>query len=196
MGLFNFFKGGVDVDDIQSMLAEELDNQIRNLKVEIYDTRADLFGECDAMAIKEKAILLAGNVEGIDKVNAYHLKVPEFAPATLLDMNTTKPDEAVEVEVEATTAPVAEAETVIATPTEAVEVESVESPVETSEETEENNGIESQFYQIQSGDSLWKIAQHFYGDGNKYQALFEENREVIKDPDKVYPGQMIRVPKL
>lgn len=52
------------------------------------------------------------------------------------------------------------------------------------------------FYAVQSGDSLWKIAQAHYGNGNKWQALFEANREVIKDPDLIYPGQQIRVPTL
>ena len=54
----------------------------------------------------------------------------------------------------------------------------------------------SQFYTIQSGDSLSKIAKKYYGDAMKYTALFEANREVIKDPDKIYPGQQIRIPKL
>ena len=52
------------------------------------------------------------------------------------------------------------------------------------------------FYTVQSGDSLWKIASKHYGDGNKWNALFEANREVIKDPDLIYPGQQIRVPEL
>jgi len=54
----------------------------------------------------------------------------------------------------------------------------------------------TEFYTIQKGDSLWKIAKKYYGDGNKYPKLFEANREVIKDPDKIYPGQQIRIPKL
>ena len=52
------------------------------------------------------------------------------------------------------------------------------------------------FYAVVSGDSLWKIAQKHYGDGNKWNALFEANREVIKDPDLIYPGQQIRIPEL
>lgn len=55
---------------------------------------------------------------------------------------------------------------------------------------------ETEYYTIVSGDSLWKIAKKYYGNGNKYPVLFEENREVIKDPDKIYPGQKIRIPKL
>jgi nucleoid-associated protein YgaU len=54
--------------------------------------------------------------------------------------------------------------------------------------------IDVSYYEIQQGDSLWKIADKFYGDGSKYQAIFEENREVIKDPDKIFSGQKIRIP--
>jgi len=52
------------------------------------------------------------------------------------------------------------------------------------------------FYAVESGDSLWKIAQKHYGDGNEWNAHFEANREVIKDADLIYPGQQIRVPEL
>ena len=54
----------------------------------------------------------------------------------------------------------------------------------------------TEYYTIQSGDSLSKIAKKYYGDAMKYTALFEANREVVKHPDKIYPGQMIRIPKL
>ncbi|MEZ5476146.1 MAG: peptidoglycan-binding protein LysM [Thiolinea sp.] len=56
-------------------------------------------------------------------------------------------------------------------------------------------GAEDEFYIIQKGDSLWKIAEHAYGNGSKYKAIFEANREVIQDPDKIFPGQKIRIPK-
>jgi len=52
----------------------------------------------------------------------------------------------------------------------------------------------SEFYTIKSGDTLSAIAKHFYGDASKYQKLFAENREVIKDPDKIFVGQKIRIP--
>ncbi|MEM7083394.1 MAG: peptidoglycan-binding protein LysM [Pseudomonadota bacterium] len=54
---------------------------------------------------------------------------------------------------------------------------------------------EVEYYTIESGDSLSKIAKHFYGDPMKYKELFEANREVIEDPDKIFPGQKIRIPK-
>lgn len=52
------------------------------------------------------------------------------------------------------------------------------------------------FYTVKSGDYLSKIAKAQYGDANKWPALFKANREVIKDPDLIYPGQQIRVPNL
>lgn len=52
----------------------------------------------------------------------------------------------------------------------------------------------TQYYTIESGDTLSKIAKRFYGDPQKYKELFDANREVIQDPDKIYPGQKIRIP--
>lgn len=54
--------------------------------------------------------------------------------------------------------------------------------------------VNVQYYQILKGDSLWKIAKEFYGNGNDYPKIFEANKEVIKDPDLIFPGQQIRIP--
>lgn len=51
------------------------------------------------------------------------------------------------------------------------------------------------YYTIAKGDNLWAISKKFYGAGGKYTRIFEENREVIKDPDLIFPGQKIRIPK-
>ena len=51
-----------------------------------------------------------------------------------------------------------------------------------------------EYYVIESGDSLSKIAKQFYGNAMDYPKLFEANREVIKDADLIYPGQKIRIP--
>lgn len=53
-----------------------------------------------------------------------------------------------------------------------------------------------EFYEIQKGDSLSKIAKKYYGDPLKYHLLFEANKEVIKDPNLIYPGQKIRIPSV
>ncbi len=52
----------------------------------------------------------------------------------------------------------------------------------------------SRYYTIKSGDTLSKIAKEQYGDSGDYTKIFEANREVIGDPDKIYPGQQIRIP--
>jgi len=52
------------------------------------------------------------------------------------------------------------------------------------------------FYTIEEGDTLWKIAEKFYGDGAKYKHIVDANLEVIKNEDLIYPGQTIRIPNL
>ena len=55
---------------------------------------------------------------------------------------------------------------------------------------------ESQWHAVVSGDNLSKIARTFYGDANKYPLIFEANKPMLKHPDKIYPGQMLRIPPL
>ena len=143
MGLFSFiknigtdlFKGGDEAEEVKEMLTKEFGDRISELQTEFDDGTVTLAGSCDSCATREKAVLLAGNVNGVEKVN---------------DENFTAP------------------------------------PAE--EETE--------FYVIKRGDSLSKIAKQYYGDAMKYPVIFEANREVIKDPDLIYPGQTVRIPKI
>jgi nucleoid-associated protein YgaU len=51
-------------------------------------------------------------------------------------------------------------------------------------------------YVVVSGDSLSKIAKHEYGDAQKWTKIYEANRNLIKDPDLIYPGQELRIPKV
>jgi len=55
--------------------------------------------------------------------------------------------------------------------------------------------VAAEMYEVQSGDSLSKIAQKFYGDPMKYKELFEANQPMLKDPNKIFPGQTLRIPK-
>ncbi|HZV71449.1 MAG TPA: peptidoglycan-binding protein LysM [Saprospiraceae bacterium] len=55
---------------------------------------------------------------------------------------------------------------------------------------------EAIFYEVKSGDTLSKIAKHHYGDAMKYNSIFEANKPMLKDPDKIYPGQVLRIPQL
>jgi nucleoid-associated protein YgaU len=54
--------------------------------------------------------------------------------------------------------------------------------------------VKVEYYEIVSGDTLSGIAKKFYGKSSEYPRIFEANREVIKDADKIYPGQKIRIP--
>ncbi len=146
MGFFDFLvdKGkelfgmdGNEAEEIQNMLTTELGDRIIDLQVTFEDGAVNLSGNCDSLATKEKAILLAGNVQGVSQVNGDNLNTPP--------------------------------------------------------EKEEE---EAEFYTIVRGDSLSKIAKRYYGNAMKYPVIFEANREVIKDPDLIYPGQTIRIPKL
>ena len=138
MGIFNFVKGigkavgiGNEAEDIQADIQNKLSSQVDSLGVKFEDGTVTLGGYVDNQAAKEKAVLLAGNVKGVEKVD---------------DRLTIRPQEPV-------------------------------------------------FYTIESGDSLSKIAKEQYGDAMKWKALFEANREVVEDPDKIYPGQRIRIPQ-
>lgn len=52
----------------------------------------------------------------------------------------------------------------------------------------------TQTYVVQKGDTLSKIADQYYGDARLYTQIFEANRDVLKDPDKIKPGQKLRIP--
>jgi len=57
---------------------------------------------------------------------------------------------------------------------------------------------ESRFYTVVAGDTLWAISEREYGKGHgdKYNVIFEANRPMLTHPDKIYPGQVLRVPPL
>lgn len=55
---------------------------------------------------------------------------------------------------------------------------------------------EATFYTVQKGDSLSQIAKEHYGDAMKYPVIFEANKPMLADPDKIYPGQVLRIPAL
>jgi nucleoid-associated protein YgaU len=55
---------------------------------------------------------------------------------------------------------------------------------------------ESRWHTVVSGDNLSKIAKAYYGDPNKYPLIFEANRPMLSNPDKIYPGQLLRIPPL
>jgi nucleoid-associated protein YgaU len=142
MGLLSFAKGiGNKLFNNEAEASEKLTSYIEednpgvdDLQVSVDNGVVSLSGEAKNAEALEKAVLMAGNVNGVSEVNYDNV-----------------------------TAPAA---------TEKVE-----------------------YYEIVSGDTLSGVAKKFYGDGSKYMRIFEANKEVIKDPDKIYVGQKIRIPK-
>lgn len=54
----------------------------------------------------------------------------------------------------------------------------------------------ARFHTVERGDTLWAISKKAYGNGAKYMTIFEANRPMLKDPDRIYPGQVLRIPEL
>ena len=141
MGLFDFAKDlgkklfGGDDDPAEKIKGsiDAANPGVDGLDVKFEDGVVHLSGKADSAAALEKAVLMAGNVQGVTEVKIDGMQAPEPAP-------------------------------------------------------------EVEYYTIVSGDSLSKIAKQYYGNAMDYPKLFEANREVIKDPDLIYPGQKIRIP--
>ena len=146
MGLLDFVKDvGHNLFTSDEEAAEKIKKHIEtnnpgieNLEVGYEDGSATLKGRADSYVAVEKAILMAGNIKGVENVND-------------------------ELEITIST-----------------------------QESEEPEQVE--YYIIQKGDTLSLIAKRYYGDAMAYPRIFEANREVIQDPDKIFPGQKIRIP--
>ena len=142
MGMFDFAKNigkklFGDKDDPAEKIKQHIEEDnpgIEGLEVSYDDGKVVIAGNAESADALEKAILMAGNVEGISEVDT---------------SGVTAPEQTVTVE----------------------------------------------FYTIVSGDTLSAIAKRFYGKSSEYPRIFEANREVIKDPDLIYPGQVIRIPQ-
>jgi nucleoid-associated protein YgaU len=147
MGLFEFvgnigkklFGSSESKDEAAAKIRAEIESAalgIKQLQVSYQDGICSLAGECPSAEAMQKAVLLAGNVHGVSRVDVASLRVPPPTP--------------------------------------------VEEKVE--------------YYVIEKGDTLSKIAKRYYGDANKYPVIFTANREVIRDPNLIFPGQKIRIP--
>lgn len=147
MGLFDFAKDvGRQLFDTDAEAADNIKEHleirtsgISNIEVEYDDGVVTICGDCINQATKDNAVLMVGNIKGVEKVIADDLRVPPPA-------KEEKPEE------------------------------------------------KAEFYEIVSGDTLGKIAERYYGKASDYMRIFEANREIIEDPDRIYPGQKIRIP--
>jgi len=200
MGVMNFLKDvgasifgikGDEAKDIKNMLERELGSRIKHLQVEFQNGQVRLFGTCDSQATKEKAILLAGNIKGVEKVNGESLTAPppeEIIEYYKIQTGDTLSKIAKQFYGDAGKYPIIfEAnKEVIKDPNLIYPGQMIRLPKMSGDE---------QVYTVQPGDTLSKIAQQFYGAANKYNVIFEANRDVLKDPNIIQPGQKLRIPK-
>ena len=145
-----------------------------NVTVEVDGDTAALTGSVPSTTAREKAVLIAGNIDGIGKVDD---RLTVTGTAAKPDFSNVSGGVA---------------------STEAIAVAggggggggtgAVQAPAG-------DPGWESKTYTVKSGDSLSKIAKEFYGEASKYNQIFEANQPMLKDPDKIYPGQVLRIPK-
>ncbi|CAM1351094.1 MULTISPECIES: peptidoglycan-binding protein LysM [Tenacibaculum] len=75
-------------------------------------------------------------------------------------------------------------------------IASVEDNMTVAEVEEIKEEDMAQFHTVVSGDTLGKIAKTFYGNAMKYPVIFEANKPMLSHPDKIYPGQVLRIPPL
>jgi nucleoid-associated protein YgaU len=52
----------------------------------------------------------------------------------------------------------------------------------------------TQWHEVKKGETLWKIAEQYYGDGNLYRKIFDANTDTLKDPNLIKIGQKLRIP--
>ncbi|MDR6264600.1 MULTISPECIES: peptidoglycan-binding protein LysM [Rhodobacterales] len=55
-------------------------------------------------------------------------------------------------------------------------------------------GTDPVFHTVEKGDTLWAVSKKALGDGNRYNEIFEANKPMLSHPDKIYPGQVLRIP--
>ena len=142
--------------------------------VEVDGDTVVLSGRVPSQAAREKAVLIAGNVDGIDKVDDRLTVTAAWGAGASLG---STPD------FSNVSGGVASTERGVGA---GASTGGLGSPG--------GEGGASQFYTVKSGDTLSKIAKEFYGEAGKYKQIFEANKPMLKDPDKIYPGQMLRIP--
>lgn len=67
--------------------------------------------------------------------------------------------------------------------------------VEGVAEVEDDETADAVFHTVEEGDNLSAVAKKTLGDANRYHEIFEANKPMLTDPDKIYPGQVLRIPQ-
>jgi len=168
MGLFSFLKNAGSKVLTKKAVKEVNTAETRRLEKELAKKREELLK-------KQKLILLKGMIDSVG------VKVKNLE----MDLNGEK------VTIYGTVKKQEEKERVILALGNVGGISKVDDRLSVTKPAEE-----SKFYTVKRGDSLSKIAKRFYGDPKKYKQLFEANQPPLKDPNKIFPGQQLRIPPL
>lgn len=127
-------------------------------------------------ADRQKAIELLSGMDGIDTVqDNLQVAAPEPEPAEASPGAAVPPDS-------------------IASEPGAAEPPDMQAESSEPEAAPEEGGERT--YTVVSGDTLWRIAEQHYGSGSKYMKIFEANTDILEHPDRIRPGQKLRIPEL
>ncbi len=146
----------------------------------IKDAGANLFGigKTTAQETAEREAKLVDAIKALD--------------FNVVDLQVKVADDAATITGEAETQSVREKVVLVVGNTEGiatVDDQMTVAPVEVEEPV-------AQFHTVVRGDTLGKIAKKFYGNAMKYPVIFEANKPMLTHPDKIYPGQVLRIPQL
>lgn len=182
MGIFDFIKdagekifkpGEAKKESAIKQHLGSFGSDYSGIEVEVDGNSATLTGHVSSIAVREKAVLMVGNIDGIEKVD----------DRLTVDSVPITPTSAAMPDFSNVTGGVTSTETSIGSGAASGGLASAG-----------GEGWESKTYTVQKGDTLSKVAKEFYGNANKYQQIFEANKPMLKDPDKIYPGQVLRIP--
>lgn len=186
---------GSESQDIEELLKQELGGRISDLKSDFTNGIATLYGSCDTQATKEKAVLLAGNIKGVEKVNDEHLSAPPSEEIT--EYYTVQPGDTLSEIANRLYGNAGKYPVIFEANREVIKDPNLIYPGQilriikppAVQATSDN-------YTVKPGDTLSKIAKEFYGDARKYSIIFEANRDILKNPNIIQPGQKLRIPKI
>ncbi len=171
-------QAGIDSEhDVAAALVKKvrgLELDIDDLTITYSDAKATISGTAADNDNKEKAVLAVGNTEGVGEVE----------------------DELVVGFTEEERAEVEKRREAAIKRTKKMRKRLEKRRKKAAKAATAQEAAESLFYTVESGDTLWKIADDHYGDGSKYPVIFEANTPMLKNPDLIYPGQVLRIPPL
>lgn len=203
MGILDFLKDvganildvGSESQDIKSLLKQEFGDQITDLKIDFTNGTVTLLGSCNTQATKEKAVLLAGNIKGVEKVNDEGLSAPASEEVT--EYYTVQPGDTLSEIASRLYGNAGKYPVIFEANLEVIKDPNLIYPGQILRIIKPPVGqAPSDTYTVKAGDTLSKIAKQFYGDARKYSIIFEANRNILKDPNIIHPGQILRIPKL